>query len=289
MAGLGADLLVDPSWLAGHLDDERVVIVDCPWDGAWWRAGNGGSYGRAHIPGAICQTGHPYIKGGDAADPSVWLPSEEEVVQLADELGIGPDHTVVVYDDRGSLFAARLWWVLRYYGHEDVRLLDGGWQGWLESGLPVSAHAAEAVDAPPFIPRAEPELLATLDEVLARHDDAAWQVIDARSDGEWEGTELSGNRRGGHIPGALHLEWKRLLTDGEDSEAVRRFLPPDELRSTLSQAGVDPDRGHIPLCQAAVRGAFMAFALELAGYGASALYDGSMAEWANLDDTPLVV
>ncbi len=289
MAGSGAGLLVDQSWLADHLDDERVVIVDCPWDGAWWQAGNGGSYGRAHIPGAICQTGHPYIKGGHADDPSVLLPSEEEVVELANGLGIGPDHTVVVYDDLGSLFAARLWWVLRYYGHEDVHLLDGGWQGWIESGLPVSAHAARAVDSPPFTPRAEPERLATLDDVLARHNDSAWQVIDTRSDGEWEGTELSGNSRGGHIPGSVHLEWKQLLTRGEDAEAVHRFLPLDELRSTLSRAGVDPDKGHIPHCQAAVRGAFMAFALELAGYGAAALYDGSMAEWANREDTPLEV
>lgn len=282
-----SDVLVAPSWVADHLEDDSVVVVDCPWDGSWWKAGNGGAYGRAHIPGAVCQSGHAYIKSGTAEDPSVSLPTEPEIVQLAAELGIGPESTVVVYDDWGSVFAARLWWVLRYSGHADVRVLDGGWQAWIEAGLPVSARPHEPREAAPFIPHFDEQRIATLEQVLEWCDDPAWQVIDARSHEEWTGRELSGNRRGGHVPGAVHCEWSRLLEDSDDVHGVRRFRPPRELRSILEGAGVNPDKNHIPHCQAAVRGAFMGFALELAGFGPAAVYDGSMAEWANLETTPL--
>ncbi|MFO7777860.1 MAG: sulfurtransferase [Nitriliruptoraceae bacterium] len=285
--GAESELLVSASWVADHLDDDDVVVVDCPWDGPWWKAGNGGAYGRAHIPGAVCQSGHAYIKSGTAEDPSVSLPSEPEIVQLAAELGIGPESTVVVYDEGGSLFAARLWWVLTYSGHADVRVLDGGWQAWIEAGLPVSARPREPATAAPFTPRFDERRIATLEQALGCCEDPAWQAIDARSQEEWTGSELSGNRRGGHMPGAVHCEWNRLLEDSDDVHGVRRFRPAGELRSILEGAGVDPDTNHIPYCQAAVRGAFMGFALELAGFGPAAVYDGSMAEWANLDTTPL--
>lgn len=288
MAGFERDLLVDPSWLAEHLDDDDVVIVDCPWDGDVWGAGNGGAYSRAHVPGAVCQTRHPYLKGSSSEGLSMFLPSEAEVSELAAELGISPNSTVVAYDDWGSIFAARLWWVFRYYGHRGVRVLDGGWQAWIGQGLPISVRAGVANrPGESFVPRADPRRLATLEQVRARYDDADWQIIDTRSQDEWDGTALHGNRRGGHVPGALHVEWNRLLTNSTDFYAVREFRSPDEIRSILEEAGVDGAKGHIPHCQAAVRGAFMGFALELAGYGPAAVYDGSMAEWANRDDSPL--
>ena len=131
------DLLVTPDQLAGLGDDPGVVIADCAWDGT--------AYGRAHIPGARLRPGHAYVKGEDAeGNPGLHLPGAERFVEMMAELGIGNDSRVVLYDDWGSLFATRLWWLLRYYGHDNASVLDGGWQGWLAAGKPVSCETAPA-------------------------------------------------------------------------------------------------------------------------------------------------
>ena len=274
------DLLVDVGWLSEHLDDPDLVVVDCPWDE--------NAFTRAHIPGAVVRPGHPYVKEQDEdGNPGIHVLGLEDFEALAAGLGIGDRKRVVLYDDWGNHFAARLWWALRYYGFENAALLDGGWQGWVELGRPVSVTTTEPAPAGAFEASPQPDRIVGIDELLAAHSRPAWQILDCRSDSEYDGSSTS-NRRAGHIPGAVHLEWSRFLENGADPEAVRRFRSAEEIQALLDAAGVQRDTTVVTHCQAAVRGAHGAFVLELMGYRTPRLYDGSMAEWGNRDDTPLV-
>ena len=130
------DFIVEPQWLLEHKDDPDLIIVDSPWDEY--------SYGRAHIPGAISRPGHSYVKGLDSeGNPKLHLPNQEEIKELIIKMGIRQNSIVVVYDEWGSKFAARLCWVLRYYGFNGARVLNGGWQGWISEGYPVTTVPSE--------------------------------------------------------------------------------------------------------------------------------------------------
>ena len=271
------ELLVDVEWLADHQSDENLVVVDCPWD-LW-------SYNRAHIPGSVVRPGHAYVKAEDGdGSPGLHLPDGEECAALASELGIGPETTVVTYDEWGSIFAARLWWVLRYWGHRDVRVLNGGWQAWVAGGHPVSFDLPK-LSSGSFEPDENRSKLVTLEELKANHED--WEIWDVRTEGEYLGTENQENERAGHIPGARNLEWCSVLENSNDPQAIRRFRSGDEIREMLDEVGIPFDGTVVTHCQAAVRGAFGAFVLELLGHPDPRLYDGSMGEWANRSDTPL--
>jgi len=275
------DMLVSPQWLDANKDKDDIVIVDCPWEYY--------SYARAHIPGALCRPGHSYIKALDQeGEETVLVASESEFQKLLDDLGIGVSSTVVAYDDWGSIFATRLWWVLKYYGFNNVKVLDGGWQNWVASGLPVSFASSKPKEITKRVQlQANPGVLVTIDELLQKYDDPAWQVLDVRSGDEYRGHAAHGNKRIGHVPEALHLEWSQLLENSNDAEAVRKFKPAGEIQALLEGAGLDGIKNIVTHCQAAVRATFTAFALELMGYNPAKVYDGSMAEWANREDTPL--
>ena len=120
--------LVDVEWLSNHLKADNIVIVDCQWDT--------NAYIRAHIPGAIMRPGHPYVKSQVNGEPAKYLPTEKEFQGIAQNLGIDADSTVVCYDEWDNHFATRFWWVLNYYGHTNVKLLDGGWQAWVSGRMP---------------------------------------------------------------------------------------------------------------------------------------------------------
>ncbi len=281
MSNVNPDHLVSPAWLKENMDNPDLLIIDCPWDG--------GSYTRAHIPGAVRRPGHPYVKAKDSKDKlSKILPGTVEFKEFAMEMGIGSESKVVLYDDWGSIFATRLWWVLRYYGHDNAKVLNGGWQGWVAAGFPVSCKTSRpSTIVKTFEPRPHPERIATLEELKENFNNADWQVLDVRSEDEFNGRAAHGNKRVGHIPGAVHLEWNRLLENSKDPEAVRSFRSAKEIKTILDRAGVSDRSIVITHCQAAVRAALVAFTLELLGYPIPKVYDGSMAEWANLDNTPL--
>ena len=279
MAYPSADLLVEPSWLHEHLEDPNLVIIDCPWDSA--------AYGRAHIPGSLVRPGHLYVKTEKEGEPGLHFPTPSEFRDTIHSLGIKPDTTVVCYDDWGSLFGARLWWVLKLFGHTDARILNGGWQAWVEEGYPISfkqpaPQTGGQVDLPP----PNEARFVTVNEIL-KTGVQNFSLIDARSDDEYDGKNSSGNKRKGHVPGAIHLEWNQLLENSKNSGVVRKFKSAKEIQSLLVAAGITKDKVWTPYCQAAVRGAFMGFALELMGYTTPRVYDGSMGEWANLEETPL--
>ena len=206
----------------------------------------------------------------------------DEFAQLMGNLGVGDDTLVVTYDDNNALVASRLWWVLNYYGHPNVKVLNGGWHRWLSEGRPITFHATHPSPAT-FTPAPQRHLLATVDDLLQRYDDPDCQVLDARSDAEWDGTNDRGNKRAGRVPGARHLEWIRFVARTDD----RKFLPADELQRLLDEAGISRDKPTITYCQGGIRAAHAAFVLTLLGYDDIRVYDGSMYEWANRDDTPL--
>ena len=281
MAYPSQHLLVEPSWLRDRLEDPRLVIIDCPWEVA--------AYGRAHIPGSFLRPGHPYVKAETDGEPGLHFPTLSEFRNIVNSLGIQSDSTVVCYDDWGSLFGARLWWVLRLFGHADARILNGGWQAWVQEGHPISFERPQPATRTPIdLTTPQGERVVTVEEILGTGIHK-FSLIDARSNDEYEGKTTSGNKRKGHVPDAIHLEWKRLLENSDNSEAVRKFRPAAEIQTLLDAAGITKDKTWSPYCQAGVRGAFMGFALELMGYPTPRVYDGSMGEWANLEETPLKV
>ncbi len=271
------ELLAEPDWLAAHLPDPAVRIIDC---------GLPDAYGRAHIPGAVGLPVHHYIKEPDPGGGpfGVHVMAQADFEALMGSLGVDGATTVVVYDDDNARPATRLWWVLNYYGHANVKVLNGGWQRWLSEGRPVTFHVAAPAPAV-FTARVTPAIWASADYLRDRLGAPSCQVLDARSDGEWLGTEDRGNRRVGHVPGARHLEWSRSVDPGDS----RKFLAAEALERIVVDAGLVRGRETITYCQAGVRAAHAAFVLALLGFEAVRVYDGSMREWANRADTPLAL
>lgn len=265
-------LLVTTDWLAERLDNPDFVLID---------AGEAVAYRRAHIPGAVGLP-HPYLKG--RANRALVMPPEE-FEPLAQKWGLSNDQEVIVYDDNASLHAARTWWVLRYHGHRNVRVVDGGFNAWLDEGRPLTSRAPRP-EPGNFTSNVDASTVCMMDELkeLAANGSGP-QIWDTRSDGEWNGTEDRGNKRTGRVPGAIHLEWRHLM----QGPPARRFRPLEEIRSLVQDAGLDPTAPAITYCQAGIRGAFAPFIFALLGNEQARNYDGSMGEWANQEDTPLVL
>lgn len=271
------ELLAEPDWLQQHLDDPGVRIIDCAVLEA---------YRRAHIPGAVHLPVHYYIKeaGPPGADHGTFVMPPAEFEGLMGRLGVSNDTLVVTYDDNNALVAARLWWVLNYYGHTNVKVLNGGWHRWLTEGRPITFHATRPKPAS-FTARPNPDLIADAEHLKARIGDPGCQILDARTDAEWDGTNDRGNRRVGRVPGAKHLEWVRFVETAD----TRRFLPAEAIERLLAEAGFTRGRATITYCQGGIRAAHAAFAMTLVGYDDIRVYDGSMRDWANRDDTPLTL
>lgn len=256
--------LVDASWLAAHRGEPDLVVV------ALMPAKD---FDAAHIPASF-QIDWPALEVVDTSDASIaaW---EETIRERVGDLHITQKSRVVVYDD-GTLFAARLWWVLRYLGHEDVAILDGGLPAWRAAGQDVDTGPAVMTmeKRPPYPGSARSELLAQRDEVLAAIGEPDVVFVDARTPEEYAK---------GHIPGAANVNYPRNAAP----EPPRVWKPADELRAIYAAAGVAPDRLAIPYCSSGVRSAVTAFTLWLIGYPRVALYTGSWQEWSKLPDAPI--
>ena len=225
------DLLVETDWLESRLDDPGIRIVDCDvFD----------SYRRAHVRNAVGIPVHHYVKHPDyPSDPKAYplVAEREPFTELMENMGIGNDTQVVAYDASGSLYAARFWWVLNYYGHTNVKVVNGGWKKWFDEGRPLSLDSPRIPRAT-FEARADPSLVCSLDYGVSHVGDPDTVFLDVRSDGEWEGTNDRGNKRAGRIPGAVHLEWLNLVT----SDRHQTFKPAGEVRAMLAALGVTPDK-----------------------------------------------
>lgn len=217
--------LVDAAWVETHRSDPSLVMVDCDVEPA---------YNRGHIPGAVLVPDN-YEKDADTGRLHVLPPNK--FAALCQGLGIG-DHTLVVaYDNSQSLYAARLWWALNYYGHTSVKILDGGWRRWVSEGRTVSFARPKAPAPVTFNPRPNQSILVKVDELKAncRLDDVV--LWDVRSTAEYEGSNSRGNKRVGHVPGAVHLEYLNVM----DRE-THRFKPAGDIRRMLLAKGITPEK-----------------------------------------------
>jgi thiosulfate/3-mercaptopyruvate sulfurtransferase len=275
--------LVSTSWLAINLDDPHLRIVD-----ATWYLPNAGGEGRAdydagHIPGAAFWD----LDGiADLSDPLPhMLPSADDFGRHMEALGIGDDTFVVVYDQLGIATAGRPWWMLRYFGHDKVAVLDGGMVRWKAEGRPVTADAPASRRAS-FTPRPRPELVRTLDQVRANLSSRAEQIVDARSAGRFTGSmpEPRPNCRSGHIPGALNLPVDRLVDP--DRKTMKSI---GHLKGLAIGAGIDLDRPIATSCGSGVTASTLALALYRLGRKDIPVYDGSWSEWGARNDTPVEI
>ena len=217
------EMIVETEWLAEHLNDPNLRIVDCDERPAWY---------RAHIPGAVTFRVHQYIK--DEVNP-IHVAPPDQVAKIFGGLGIDETTEVVTYDGFDSLYATRIWWVLNYYGHTRVRVLNGGWKKWMAEGRPMD-RTETRVEPKTFTPKVNPDLIALAEQVVSSIGQPEVCLLDVRSDEEWTGQNKRGTKRGGRIPGAVHLEWKHYVNqDGT-------FKPADELRRMFAEQGVTPER-----------------------------------------------
>ena len=219
------EYLAETQWLADHLTDPGICIVDTD---------PVASYQRAHIPGAVVVPDN-YEKDPDTGQVNVVSP--EQCAKMMAGLGIDDDTLVVTYDHSRSLYAGRLWWVLNYYGHDKVKVLNGGWKKWLEEGRPLSTTPSRGREGATFTPRPDPSLLVTTERLKESYQDPDVVVWDVRTLAEYTGENTRGNRRAGHIAGAHHLEWSELM-----DESTHTFKPAPEMREILEAKGIVPEK-----------------------------------------------
>jgi len=203
------------------------------------------------------------------------------VAALLGQRGIAAPNRVVIYD-HGTLYGARLWWVLDQLGHDDQQILDGGFPAWQAVGGPISNEAPHYA-AVTYTPHPRPDVLATEAQVRSALGQPDLRLVDARSPGEYSGQDTSGAARGGHIPGAVNVPF----TAAAGAATPRLFKSPADLRALFAAQGVTPDRQVITYCSTGVRGAVDYFALRLAGFPHVRVYTGSWAEWGNDSTAPL--
>jgi thiosulfate/3-mercaptopyruvate sulfurtransferase len=270
--------LVSTEWLAAHLKDVRVV--DASWYMPDEKRQPAQEFEQGHIPGAV------FFDIDGIADHKTdlphMMPTPGEFSRAVGALGIGDGETVVVYDGTGIFSAPRAWWMLKAMGHRSVKVLDGGFPKWKREGRAIeSGPAKPAAKFFTAIPR--PEIMRDFDAVMGIVKDKSAQLVDARSASRFRGEEAEPRAgvRGGHMPGAMNLPWRKLVAeDGTLKSAA-------ELRSVF--AGLDADKPIVTTCGSGISAAILMLGLAEIGRGDVALYDGSWTEWGGRAEAPVLV
>ena len=267
------EALVSTDWLAAHLGDAHVRVLDSSFKQPGVSPTARADYNAGHIPGAV------FFDIDDVAEPGTSLPhmipSAGRFAEKMAERGIGNDDMVIVYDANGLSSAARAWWLLRLFGHDNVALLDGGLPKWKAEGRPLDS-------APPIIPerrftaRFDPVLVRDKTAILASVESRREQVVDARAAGRFDGTaeETWPGRRRGHIPSSRNLPFDQ-VTDPQ----TKQLRSADDLRALFASAGITFERPVVASCGSGVTACALAFAAYLIGHERIAVYDGSWSEW----------
>ena len=272
--------LVSTTWLANHLADPTVCVLDASWYLPGQNRDPLAEYVAAHIPGAR------FFDIDEIVDLSIPLPHMappvEKFTSRLRGLGVGDGQQIVVYDGAGIFSAARVWWTFRLMGLRNIAVLDGGLPKWRSEGHPLT-DAPPDLRAPHLTPRPQPDLVKSAAQVLAAMQTGQAQIIDARSAARFHGQapEPRPGLRGGHIPGSRNVPFADVLNpDGT-------MKSPADLRAVFTAAGVDLTRPAITTCGSGVTAAVLSLALERLGHRDHALYDGAWAEWGGRADLPI--
>jgi thiosulfate/3-mercaptopyruvate sulfurtransferase len=281
--------LVETTWLAEHLHDPHLRIVDMRGyvrtverDGVQEAqyVGARDEYEHAHIPGALyIDWSSDIVDHNDEIEAQIAPP--ERFAQVMERLGIGDRYLVVAYDAHpASQFATRLWWALQYYGHDQVVVLNGGLTKWQRENLPLT-DVIPVYPPATFTPVVHPELCATAEDVLKLLGQQDVALIDARDRGQYTGAIVRRPGRPGHIPGALNIPREELI-----DSATGTFRSSEELAQVFTTAHVSPQQHIVAYCNGGVAATTVLFSLAMLGYPSLTNYDGSWNEWGKRQDLP---
>ena len=265
-------ILVTTEWLAENIDGPSIVVVDTD---------DPSEYALGHIQGASNPPDNYYKT---SLEDRTHIQDAKQFAATMSSLGISDDSLVVAYDRTGGLYALRLMWALHYYRHTNVKMLDGGYQKWVAEGRASSTESFVPEASASFSQRAPDEsIYASMNDVLHAIENGDATLLDVRTDGEWEGSNKRGGKRGGRIPGAVHLEWVNFHTGGD----IPTLKTADEIRALLSATGVSLNDNVITYCQGGIRAAHVYWVLKLVGADHVRNYDASWREWGNNDSVPV--
>ncbi|HTH98041.1 MAG TPA: 3-mercaptopyruvate sulfurtransferase [Stellaceae bacterium] len=275
--------LVSAAWLADHMHQPGLKIIDATFRMPGATPAAPEVYALAHLPGAV------FFDIDEIADHTTdlphMLPDAAGFEQAMADLGIGAGDRIVIYDTAGILGAARVWWMLRVFGHDNAAILDGGREAWRAEGRPVTPEVAVPVAATPFVARFRPELVHNLDQMMAMVNAGRSQhILDARSAARFSGAaeEPRPGLRAGHIPGSRNLDHALLI-----DPANGKLKPAREIGALLKASGIAVDEPVVTSCGSGVSACVLAFCLYLLGKDDVAVYDGSWSEWGIPGRTPV--
>jgi len=272
--------LVSTDWLAAHLDAPDVHIVDGSWHMPAAKRDPRAEYDAQHIPGAVFFD-IDEIADTDSDLPHM-LPSPEKFSARVRKLGLGDGNRIVVYDTTGASAAARVWWMFRVFGHNDVAVLDGGLAKWLAEGRPVTDEPVRPQERH-FTARVNTFLVREYDQVRANVEHGREQFIDTRSAGRFAGTEPEPRPevRSGHAPGSINLPFTAFLNRDKTMASAKA------IRAAVDKAGVDLDRPMFTSCGSGVTACVVSLGLYLIGKPDVPVFDGSWTEWASHPESPI--
>ena len=280
MSYVNPQSLVSTEWLAAHLDQPDLRIVDATYFLPHMNRNAKAEYLQQHIPGAI------FFDIDEIADTTStlphMLPPPEKFASRVRRLGIGDGNRIVVYDALGLMSAARVWWMFRIFGAREVAILDGGLPKWLAEGRPVEDGETRLQERH-FTARLDNTQVRNKDQVRRNIESKREQVLDARTAGRFHAKEpeLWPGRRSGHIPGSHNLPYGQLLN------ADMTFKDAASIRQLYEQSGIDLKKPVVTSCGSGITAGVLAFGLHLIGHRDVAVYDGSWAEWGLPGDTPI--
>ncbi|MGI9490323.1 MAG: 3-mercaptopyruvate sulfurtransferase [Geminicoccaceae bacterium] len=280
MAPVERNVLVTASWLAQHLNAPDVRVVDATYTLPTLNRNPRAEYDEAHIPGAVFFDIDDVAD--DASDLPHMVPDAAKFSSRVRKLGLGDGVRIVVYDNNRFSASARVWWMFRLFGHDDVVVLDGGLNKWRADGHPVDDRSVTPTERH-FTARQNNLLYRDIDQIRDHVVNPSEQLVDARSAGRFRGEEAEPRpgQRAGHIPHSLNLPFADLIApDGT-------FLPTEDLWQRFAEAGVDPKKPIATTCGSGVTACTLALALYQLGVPDVAIYDGSWTEWGGRADTPI--